>query len=62
MNNYNKNKYKTKCNFCRYWSGSSCMTVPNSKYCKEALDEYYQYLNKNKPQTPIRSKRPWDKK
>jgi hypothetical protein len=38
------------------------MTVPNSKYCKEALDEYYQYLNKNKPQTPTRSFRPWDKK
>ena len=59
------NQLKTKCSFCRYWTGQGCMVTPNSHYCKEANDEYYQYLrNKNinsKSQQP-KSLRSWDKK
>jgi hypothetical protein len=51
---------KNKCSFCRYWSGSSCMVTPNSFYCKEANNEYYQYLN-NKKSAPVqKSLRSWD--
>ena len=54
---------KNKCSFCRYWSGSSCMTTPNSYYCKEANDEYYQYLRNNKINQPVqKSLRSWDKR
>ena len=57
------NKNKTKCSFCRYFSGSSCMTTPNSHYCKEANDEYYQYLrSKGASQPAQKSLRSWDKK
>jgi hypothetical protein len=39
------------------------MVTPNSYYCKEANDEYYQYLrNKKAPQPPQKSLRSWDKK
>ncbi len=38
------------------------MAVPNSHYCKEALDEYYQYLRGNKQQAPVKSFRKWDKR
>ena len=58
-------KFKTKCDFCKHFTGSSCMTIPNSKYCREALDEYYQYLanlKSNKVQPQARSLRPWDKR
>ena len=56
---------KTKCSFCRYFSGRSCMVTPNSYYCKEASDEYYQYLrnkNTNSKQPVQKSLRSWDKK
>lgn len=57
------NQYKTKCSFCRYWTGGGCMVTPNSHYCKEANDEYYQYLkNKNTKQPAQKSLRSWDKK
>jgi len=47
---------KTKCDFCQYFSGSSCMAKPNSHYCQEALDEFYAYINKNKQyERPVKS-------
>ena len=56
------NNYKTKCNFCKHWTGRSCMVTPNSYYCREANNEYYQYLNtKGKGQAPVKSFRSWDK-
>ena len=59
------NQNKTKCSFCRYWTGYGCMVTPNSHYCKEANDEYYQYLRTNNVGTkqPVtKSLRSWDKK
>lgn len=57
------NQIKTKCNFCKYVTNGGCMVTPNSHYCKEANDEYYQYLrNKNAKQPPPKSLRSWDKK
>ena len=57
------NQIKTKCNFCKYKSSSGCMVTPNSYYCKEATDEYYQYLkNKNVKQPTQKSLRSWDKR
>jgi len=59
------NQLKTKCSFCRYWTGRGCMVTPNSHYCKEANDEYYQYLKtrNNAASMPAqRSLRSWDKK
>lgn len=54
---------KVKCDFCRFWSGRSCTVTPNSYYCKEAINEYYQYLQSDKINQPIRkSLRAWDKK
>ena len=44
----------TRCSFCRYWSGSSCMVTPSSYYCKDANDEYYQYINNNKYNTQVK--------
>lgn len=56
-------KNKTKCSFCRYWSGRSCMVTPNSYYCKQANDEYCQYLRLKINTLPTqKSLRPWDKK
>lgn len=56
-------KRLTKCDFCRFWTGRSCRTVPNSSYCKEALDEYYQHIRGNGAnQAPVRSLRPWERK
>ena len=37
----------TKCDFCRYKSGRTCMAKPDSHYCKDALNEFYAWL-KNK--------------
>jgi hypothetical protein len=37
------------------------MAKPNSYYCKEAIDEYYQSLN-NKKQPQQKSLRPWDRR
>ena len=41
------------------------MVTPNSHYCKEANDEYYQYLKTRNNAASIpaqRSLRSWDKK
>ena len=51
---------KTKCDFCKYWTGRSCMATPNSHYCKEAIDEYYASFRKQQPK--VKSLRPWDLK
>lgn len=56
------NSTKNKCSFCKYYSGKSCMATPNSHYCREASDEYYQYLRNNKNQPAQKSLRPWDKR
>jgi hypothetical protein len=56
------NKRLGKCNFCKYWTGSSCRVTPNSYYCKEAIDEYNQYAKGTQPQAPIKSFRKWDKR
>lgn len=57
------NKAKTKCDFCRYWSGRSCMVTPNSYYCKEANDEYYRYIKAKQAIQPAqKSLRSWDRK
>ena len=59
------NQYKTKCSFCKYATNGGCMAIPNSHYCREANDEYYQYLHNKKagaPQPQIKSLRKWDKK
>lgn len=53
---------KTKCDFCRHWTGRSCMVTPNSFYCKEANDEYYQFLKGTQNQAPIKSLKKWDKR
>lgn len=54
---------KIKCDFCRYWTGQSCMATPNSYYCKEANEELYRYLqNKKSTQPAQKSLRSWDKK
>jgi hypothetical protein len=52
---------KTKCDFCRFWTGRSCMTTPSPTNCKAALDEYYASLRNNQNQ-PTKSLRPWDRK
>ena len=57
----NTKQQYTKCNFCRYWSGHGCMVTPDSHYCRDALNEFYAYLNKNKQQ-PTKSLRPWDRR
>lgn len=59
------NQYKTKCSFCKYATNGGCMVTPNSHYCKEANDEYYQYIRSkgNTASQPAqRSLRSWDKK
>jgi hypothetical protein len=38
------------------------MATPNSHYCREASDEYYQYLRNNKNQPTQKSLRSWDKR
>ena len=41
-------KQYTKCDFCRYYVGKTCTARPNSWYCKEATNEFYQYLSELK--------------
>ena len=54
---------KNKCSFCKYATSRGCMVTPNSYYCKEANDEYYQYLRiKNTKPPAQKSLRSWDKK
>ena len=36
----------TKCDFCRYKSGRTCMAKPDSHYCKDALNEFYPEIYK----------------
>ena len=56
-------QFKTKCDFCQYRSNSGCMVTPNSFYCKNASDEYYQYVRSNGGnQKPVKSLRSWDRK
>lgn len=57
----NTKQQYTKCDFCKYKSGRTCMVKPDSYYCKDALNEFYAYLNKNKQQ-PTKSLRPWERK
>ena len=60
------NNTKNKCDFCIYWTGSSCSVTPNSAYCRAASDEYKQYINDFvngvKSKAPLKSFRKWDKK
>ena len=57
------NQPKNKCSFCKYATSRGCMVTPNSYYCKEANDEYYQYLRTKNINQPVqKSLRPWDKK
>ena len=56
------NDSKNKCSFCKYATARGCMVTPNSYYCKEANDEYYQFLRNKKSNTPQKSLRPWDKR
>lgn len=42
------NKQLTKCDFCKYFLGRRCSVTPNSGYCRDALDEFYAYLDKLK--------------
>ena len=37
------------------------MAKPDSFYCKEAINEYWQYIN-NKKQPQAKSLRKWDRK
>jgi hypothetical protein len=57
------NNPTSKCSFCKYWTGRGCMVTPNSYYCKEANNEYYQYLQNKKISQPAqKSLRSWDKR
>ena len=57
------NTYKNKCDFCHYKAASGCMVTPNSHYCKEATNEYYQYLRSKQVHQPVqKSLRSWDRK
>lgn len=58
----NNNVKFSKCNFCVYWSGRSCMVTPSSYYCKDATNEYYAYIQNKRVQQPQKSLRSWDKK
>lgn len=46
----------TKCSFCKYFSGKTCMAKPDSWYCTEALNEYYAYLRTKQPRQPQQAK------
>lgn len=58
-------KILNKCNFCKYATTGGCMVTPNSHYCREANDEFYQYLRNKKAsnqQSAQKSLRTWDKR
>lgn len=58
----NNTQYKTKCSFCKYATSSGCMVTPSKYYCKEATDEYFQYIQKAKQNTIVqKSLRSWNK-
>lgn len=65
MNTHQNVNKLNRCVFCKYFSGSCCMATPNSAYCKQANDEYYQYLHNKKAGVappPVKSLRKWDRK
>lgn len=59
MERYNY-KNKTKCDFCRFYTGTGCMVKPSYYYCKDANNEYYQYIN-GLNSAKAKSLRKWDK-
>ncbi len=56
-----ENKKLSYCDFCVYKTASGCNAKPNSAYCTEAKNEYWQYMN-NKKQPQTKSLRKWDRK
>jgi hypothetical protein len=56
-----QNKKLTYCNFCVYHTASGCTAKPDSAYCTEAKNEYWQYINEKK-QPKVKSFRKWDRK
>ena len=58
----NQTKQTSKCNFCTYYSGRSCMVTPNSYYCRDANNEYYQQLRNKANQPAAKSLRSWDRR
>lgn len=54
-------RLKTKCDFCNYWTGRSCMVTPNSHYCSAAIDEFRRYFLNKQKQATVKSFRKWDK-
>ena len=55
-------RLKTKCDFCKYWTGRSCMVTPNSYYCREASEELRQHFLGRQKQSAIKSFRKWEKR
>lgn len=55
------NKRLVKCDFCKYRVGNTCTVKPDSFYCRDAANEFYAHINKNKPQV-TKSLRPWERK
>jgi hypothetical protein len=53
-----QNKKLSYCDFCVYHTNSGCSAKPNSAYCTEAKNEYWQYIN-NKKQASVKSLRKW---
>lgn len=37
-------KKLTKCDFCKYKTGSGCSVKADSSYCREANNEFFAYL------------------
>jgi hypothetical protein len=56
-----QNKKLTPCNFCVYHTTSGCSAKPDSAYCTEAKNEYWQYVQ-DKKQPKVKSLRKWDRK
>jgi hypothetical protein len=56
-----QNKKLSYCDFCKYRTNAGCMAKPNSAYCTEAKNEYWQYINEKK-QPQVKSLRKWDRK
>lgn len=52
----NTKQQYTKCNFCKYYSGNTCMAKPDSYYCKDALNEFYAWLKTKQPTTTVKPK------
>lgn len=53
-----QNKKLSYCDFCVYKTSSGCSAKPNSAYCTEAKNEYWQYIT-NKKQPQVKSLRKW---